>query len=463
MNINWIQKLKIAIASLALLGLTACGGAGGGGGSGVPSPATQAGIVVPVSMGGIAIVGQPYKGMVQVAPKDSTSTVTSLSIANNTAGGAQPSIDSAGNVVWIPNDQDFAASPASLRVTGQLSNGTTVADNVPMDVRKERVVLKTALTTAEQIYSDTQGNYIIQISKKTPTSVIAGDITITETYRKNGEFTWSMRGTRDTFTVNVLQAPATKFTPLVPANSATTQVGVATMPYPIDQLTSGYGAFYHISDDGSVLRSGSNVYSSRPAQPHQPLTYYDRDSIDPNIAYPNFVALNAFKAFWFGSNCASLRVEITPPGTPPDSLAAMLAGTRDCGLRAQTKSPIILIHGFSGKDNIAWNESIVGGDESTWGQTAQLLTDQGYPVFEMRWLSYMPFEDAAGALTKFGKDIAAMTGKKPIILAHSFGGIVSHLALQNKGREWKADVNGVEHWSAVKSDGVFAKLITLNS
>lgn len=34
MNINWIQKLKIAFASLALLGLTACGGAGGGGGSG---------------------------------------------------------------------------------------------------------------------------------------------------------------------------------------------------------------------------------------------------------------------------------------------------------------------------------------------------------------------------------------------------------------------------------------------
>lgn len=53
MNINWIQKLKIAIASLALLGLTACGGAGGGGG-GIPqsyaplqtAAAFQAGVLV---------------------------------------------------------------------------------------------------------------------------------------------------------------------------------------------------------------------------------------------------------------------------------------------------------------------------------------------------------------------------------------------------------------------------------
>jgi hypothetical protein len=32
-NINWIKKLRIALASLALLGLAACGGAGGGGGT----------------------------------------------------------------------------------------------------------------------------------------------------------------------------------------------------------------------------------------------------------------------------------------------------------------------------------------------------------------------------------------------------------------------------------------------
>ncbi len=53
MNINWIQKLKIAIAALALLGLAACGGAGGGG-EGIPqsyaplqtAAAFQAGVLV---------------------------------------------------------------------------------------------------------------------------------------------------------------------------------------------------------------------------------------------------------------------------------------------------------------------------------------------------------------------------------------------------------------------------------
>ncbi len=452
MNINWIQKLKIAIAAVALLGLTACGGAGGGGGgSGAPSPATQAGVVVPVSMGGFAIVGQPYKGMVQVAPKDSTSTVTSLSIANNTAGGAQPSIDSAGNVVWIPNDQDFAVSPASLRVTGQLSNGTTVADNVPMDVRKERVILQNTLDAIERTYTDVDGQYVVQVSKKTPASVIAGAITITETYRKNGEFSWDVIGTGSGYTTTVIQAPITAYTPLLPSTTITpTQIGVtqqAGIVDPITKLTTGINSpyFSDISDDGGVLKEGTNVYTSRTGS----VSFSDSSR---NIIIQT-KSLGVFKAFWFGSNC-NLGGQVTAP--------------LHCQTMAQTKSPVILIHGFSGTDNMAalsgygnWfggNESITGGGIGTWGQTADLLTKQGYPVFEMKWLSYMPFEDAAGALAKFGKDIATVTGKKPIILAHSFGGVVSHLALQNKGREY---IGGA--WQPVNSNNVFAKLVSLNS
>jgi hypothetical protein len=308
------------------------------------------------------------------------------------------------------------------------------------------------LADTEQIYSDDDGNYLINVIKKTTSSVISGQLTITETYRKNGEFSWLFKATGDGFNTVILQAPSTQITPITTSASASpaTQVGVV-QTYPINRIAVGYGSFSDLKESGSVIGhqpligstvGGNNVYSSRPAGN---VTYFKDNLNDVRSA-----SLDGFPVFWFGSNCAPSSVSIADGGAP------------ECESRARVKSPIILIHGFSGEDNIV-SDSIKGGGPGTWGQTAKLLTDEGYPVFEMRWLSYMPFEDAAGALGKFGKDIAKITGKKPIILAHSFGGVVSHLALQNKGREWSVNQYGAGQWTTVNTDGVFAKLITLNS
>ncbi len=429
---------------ITALALAACGGSGSDSQvANVPAAVTQAGVIISKSMGGTAIVGQEYKGQIEVTLSDASVTVASLSIVNNVAGGGQPSIDEAGNITWTPVDKDFAGI-ASLRVTGNLSNGAVISANIPTDVRKVRVVVQKTLADIEQIYSDDEGRYLVNISKKTTTSVISGELTITETYRKNGEFSWLFKATGDGFNTAILQAPATQRSPLMSAFAPTaTQAGVV-QSYPISELRVGSSSinFSDINENGAVMAGGSNVYTSRPAGN---VTYFNGSLADIRSA-----SLDGFPVFWFGSNCAT-------------DFDSTYAGKPSCASNAQAKSPIILIHGFSGEDNIAWNESIVGGDVDTWGQTANLLTEQGHPVFEMRWLSYMPFEDAAGALAKFGKDIAILTGKKPIILAHSFGGVVSHLALQNKGREWKSPKYGAGQWEAVNTDRVFAKLITLNS
>ena len=440
MNKKFLKYSRALLASaITTLAIAACSGSGGDSPS---AEVTQAGVIVPRSMGGTAIVGQEYKGQIEAAPRDATVTVTSLSIVNNVAGGAQPSIDAAGNITWTPNDQDFNGI-ASLRVTGSLSNGAIVSENIPMDVRKVRIVVQKTLIDAEQIYSDDEGRYLINIIKKTMTGVISGAIAITETYRKNGEFSWFFKATGDGFTTEILQAPATQRSTITnDLISAATQVGLVRS-FPISKLIVGSSDFSGIDENGSVMAGGSNVYTSRPAGN---VTYFNGSLVDIRSA-----SLDGYPVFWFGSNCANINIGGKYDGAPL------------CVSRAQAKSPIILIHGFSGEDNIAWNESIVGGGVGTWGQTANLLTEQGHPVFEMRWLSYMPFEDAAGALAKFGKSIAVLTGKKPIILAHSFGGVVSHLALQNKGRQWKGGQYGPGQWEAVNTDQVFAKLITLNS
>lgn len=375
MKKTYVNYGRVLLAStITALALAACGG-GSSSGADIPGPVTQAGVIVPRGMGGTAIVGQEYKGQVEVAPSDITITVTSLSIANNTAGGAQPSIDATGNITWTPNEQDFSGT-ASLRVTGNLSNGAVVVGNIPMDIRKVHTVLQTALGDAEQTYSDTDGRYLINILKKTSSSIISGEITITETYRKNGDFSWSIETSTGEFDTVILQAPTTQLTSSNDTKTAIVlQAGVAqTYTYSVTKIKAGVGYFSDINEKGSVLGhdgGGNNVYTSRLPEN---VSYF---SASPLKRY--YKSLEPMDVFWFGSNCAGIYVT-DEMGVAPD-----------CVARAKEKAPIILIHGFSGGDNTILNESTLGGGPETWGQTANILTDQGHPVFEMRWFSYMSF------------------------------------------------------------------------
>lgn len=426
---------KILIGLITTL-VAACGGSGANS-TNTTENTQQAGVIAPRGMGGTANVGQTYIGQVDVVPEDTTLTVTSLSITNNTAGGAQPSIDNSGNVTWVPNEIDFSTNKSSLLIVGKLSNGAELSGSVAMDVRKTKQVLKVTLSADEKTYADTEGRYVFDISKETSASTITGELTITEKYRKNGEFTWSTDATGSGYIITVIQAPQTHLSSLEKNSTLVVQTGlVSSSPHPINQITAGDSDFPNISEKGSYLVEGTNVYSSRPAG----YVYY-KTKTENEVSVTKPSALPGINVFWFGSNCVAAT---------------------NCRDLANNKSPVILIHGFSGTDNLGWS-SIAGGNEATWGNTAKALTEQGNPVFEMRWFTYMPFEDAAGALANFGKSVAKLTGKKPIILAHSFGGVVSHLTLQNKGRKWNAISQGRGAWERVNTDGVFAKLITLNS
>lgn len=448
MNINWIQKLKIALASLALLGLAACGGAGGGGTAvGAQAGVVQQGVIIPSGMAGIVIVGQPMTGFAEAISADKANTVSSLTISNNTAGGATPSIDAAGNISYTPNEQDFAAGKGALHIMATLSNGATLVRDFFVDVRKTRDIINVTLDATERNYTDAQGNYIIKVVKKTPTSQIAGTLHLFEIYRSTGEFSWRMETTGDTFSTSVLEAPTSVYVPLntgtnMPAQVAGRQAGLSmpggftenTTEHPIRTIDAGLLLPPLVS--GSKLNDGSNVYSSQQIKEYvyKDLVVKNDLLVIGNLTIPSF----SQNVFDFGSNCSELTTKQVSSKT-----------SVDCKQNPKNKPPVILIHGFSGSDVLGW-DTISGGGVETWGQTAKLLTDQGYPVFEMHWFTYMPFEDAADTLVRFGKRIAKYTGYKPIILAHSFGGVVSHLALQDQG-------------TTISSKGVFAKLITLNS
>ena len=130
------------------------------------------------------------------------------------------------------------------------------------------------------------------------------------------------------------------------------------------------------------------------------------------------------KAFQFDGNCLS---------------------TPECN--NYTKAPIILIHGFTAGDSVGGGQ----GQDSTWGSFGAELTKPrkdepnprgGHPVFELRWKTHMRFEEAAAKLAEYVDVVQRITKRKPILVAHSFGGIVAStyvagLAERQEGDSWK--------------------------
>jgi pimeloyl-ACP methyl ester carboxylesterase len=464
---NW---RRISILAIAVSFMFGCG-SGGSSITVLDVPTEQAGIVISAQFGGFAIVGQPYKGQANVRTNDENLKITSVTVVNTTPGGAPAVIDPAGAVAWTANDKDFAAN-ATIRVVANLSNGKVSSYDFPIDVRKEEIVFSKTLTSNEDNYSDLAGRYIFKITKTDPVKDIVGKIELKENYRSNGEYTWELSAEGDSFKTEVLLAPKTKVSVLLTnaqVQSGLTkqkiQVGLSTeedeKKHPLQEIDLNADLFSDLNKYGSVLGhkgGGANVYTSRRNGTY----YYKKTPTNTSVRSLD----EGLPVFWFGASCKAVENDLFGrPIVSVNNECKKIVDTLD-PVTKNTKSPIILIHGFAGEDNIIHKEEgLTGGGVETWGSTARLLKDSGHAVFEMRWLSYMPFEDAAGALAKFGKKVAIITGKKPIVLAHSFGGVVSHLAMQNKGRQSRASEasNWTQQWETVNTDNVFLKLITLNS
>lgn len=437
------------LAITSLLILSSCGGNNGGDSAalenaasnksnslttGLPSSEsnTQKGAVIVKPLMDVAIVGQQYENSVYVAPTDSSNEIVSLSISNPTAGGAQPTIDKTGKVTWIANSADFE-NTKRLQVTAKMKNGADIVLDTPVLVRNETLFYQVALGPDEASYSDPNGRYLVRVKRRNAAVAVTGTLKIYERFDSLGNLKWRMNINSSTAALDVLSSPI--ITPLTP-NAARDQADFLAFTPPNDinlhPLTplSLENKFMGLSRKGSKVALRTNVYSSRNDN-NKTYTYLqngESETVNPDEV----------EVFDFLANCNS---------------------ELECKNLAQTKAPIILIHGFSGSDNVGY-DGIEGGLSNTWGGLGRKLTAVGHPVFEMRWFTYMRFEEAAGQLAAFGKAVAEHTGKKPMVIAHSYGGVVAHLALAGKGIthhgvSWKED--------GPSASNAFAKLYTLNS
>jgi hypothetical protein len=141
----------LASAILAML-IVGCGGGSGGPDNPMTSPPTDTALTEPIGsavvlasgLKGEQLVGQSHSGRVVIVPTDSRNRITGLQIANPSAGGATPTIDAQGVVTWVPNEVDFQGTRILL-VTVQLATGNPQQVQLNTAVRKERLVLETAV------------------------------------------------------------------------------------------------------------------------------------------------------------------------------------------------------------------------------------------------------------------------------------------------------------------------------
>lgn len=162
MNINWIQKLKIALASLALLGLTACGGAGGGGG-GIPSNATDTNTGTATATINNGVVTIPATQLGLVSTKADAAGATVLVVSNP----AQTALANAqvGTVVNILPGQD---SRYPLGLAG-------VVESVSINAQGQKEITLKAATLADVVSQSKVKIDAIPLSAENFVGVIAPD------------------------------------------------------------------------------------------------------------------------------------------------------------------------------------------------------------------------------------------------------------------------------------------------
>ncbi len=133
-----------------------------------------------------------------------------------------------------------------------------------------------------------------------------------------------------------------------------------------------------------------------------------------------------------------------------------------CTQHTTAKPPVLLIHGF----NMGCE---LGGGEGTYGQTDQFVKNNlGVAVFEFKWNTCMRFSEAATLLGSAAKQVEKLTGVAPVVMAHSFGGVVASMYLKGKAVApvWNTTTELLEDQPrryAANGLGSISQLITVGS
>ena len=420
--------LWLAITLCLTVLITACGGGGGGGdpttGTAVDeTPAISTAVRLDQGLGGFMEVGSPVVGKVTATAVDKRNSVTGYTIINPTVGGGAVTVSPDGTVQWTPNAVDFNTTALTLSV--RLDSGSAQNISLPVVVRASSIKFEATLKADQIQYSDLDGNISLRVGT-IDGSPPSGNLIVTEFYDRDGNLSYRAKASNTKVLATFLDAPRYRVVSnsVLQTQSADAAPSLADVTYRLGIHAGGQKATSNCNLEELFTTRFELITDSY----YKPCVYQ---------------AYNSPIEFRTWEPVSVIRID----ATCHDSITCKKQG-----------SPVILIHGFEPTHTL-------GGGAGTWGTLASELNNSAqavqaqHDVFEFRWITHMRFEEAAGQLANLTRMVAGITGKKPVIIAHSFGGVVSHLALADQGVVWR---NG--RWEKQTGIGSMVKrLITLGS
>ncbi len=387
----------------------------------------------------VTVIGQQCAGKISLRSNDERNLITNIQIANATAGGAAPTINLAGEVSWTPNATDVATRELTVTVTQQ--TGVPTVKKVAVDVLTRTVVFTTTLVPGQDIYTDPDGVVKVKVYARNNVP-LSGTLTVYQDTILGAPPSYSMELPAAEFLGMFLEYPKgfKSSTTSSGLNRAIQRNGSQLMRNAVAPglNSNGYSIFDEL-EMGVKLNTGTYVGLGD--------LFTTRTDVQQLSGTGSYILFSNKQVIQIDSTCGEW---VSP-------------GVSDC---QKAGAPVILIHGFT-------PELLpMGGGVGTWGALANKLYSgddtstnssatarQGHDVFEFRWETQMRFEEAAGRLSQLISRINDLTGKKPIIIAHSFGGIVSNLALSGQGIVW----DGKQWAFQTEVEPKVARLITLGS
>ncbi len=388
---------------------------------------------------GEAAVEQPFEARLRIVPNDERNVVLTLVASTGTAGGTVPSVTVDGLLTWTPNAADFATQ--AIQVVASMQDGSTSTFDLPVTVTRRRQVATLSVDGSGR-YSDPFARYVLEVSPAVPGDPVVGEIKIFERYDIKGAYRGQIEPSDPSILVDVVVAPDGSPPAVGPLRSRLKRQPVKANQAMLASSGMSFDPVFCIDDENPSLPYCSNAEGQEINSGLNSVYTTRRDVFTAGLPSEQFPSALIAK---IQSNCADPK----NPRTSQD-------GLRSCDELVGT--PVIMIHGFT--------LTGIGGGVGTWGSLAAELskTERSHPVFELRYSSRVRFEEVSGLLVQLARHVSSATGRKPFVIAHSFGGVVSHLALAGKGLTWNPSE---QTWESIglgtKEVPVLDGLVTLGS
>lgn len=335
----------------------------------------------------LAVVGEPYTGTVKVISPDPTRwAVIGFRLAGaGMLGGASPVISAEGVITWTPTPVD--AGVHRLTVTAVMSDSSTLDKTITIEAAPRTRLIDATVGDEGGVLELADGDYRITI----PADAVAAGadrVTVGLNVVKRGDgralVTREFAGLK----------PGVTPTLTLPLYAVTTPAAALRGTTAAPAACGGLDFIKAFNPDPDKWHGGLLWKFSVPGKPDT--------IISQNVSNVKLIG----------------RASLMPYQDKPDLGMTELRG----GCLDQTtclgKQPVLFVHGYSPLGQLS-------GGVDTWGCAFDYVRSLGGVPFEFRWRTNTRFEDAAYYLAQAIAHVSQLTGRKPLLVVHSMGGLIS--------------------------------------